>query len=94
MSADVTSKEQVDSLVAEAHKQLGGLDILVNSGADPGGTATGPIETVIDAELLNDFNVKYMGAHRCARAVLPYMKAQKWGASSISAAAMRETPAI
>ena len=79
LMADVTSKEQVDSLVAEAAERLGGLHILVNSGADPGGRATGPIETLIDAELLHDFDVKYMGALRCARAAIPHMKAQRWG---------------
>ena len=48
LAADVTSKEQVDRMVAEAAQQLGGLHILVNSGSAPGGstTATGPIETV------------------------------------------------
>jgi len=77
--ADVTSKEQVDSIVAEAAARLGGLHILVNSAADPGGRATGPIETLIDAELLHDFDIKYMGALRCARAAIPHMKAQRWG---------------
>lgn len=77
--ADVTSKSQVDSMVAEAANQLGGLHILVNSGAPPGGTATGPIDTIIDEELLHDFDVKYVGALRCARAVIPYLKAQGWG---------------
>src|SRR5690349_13563690 len=38
--ADVTSKEQVDKMVAEAARQLGGLHILVNSGSSPGGSAT------------------------------------------------------
>src|SRR5204862_269131 len=48
--ADVTSKEQVDEMVAQAVRQLGGLHILVNSGSPPGGsaTATGPIETIVD----------------------------------------------
>src|SRR2546428_11378352 len=79
--ADVTSKEQVDRAVAQAADRLGGLHILVNSGSPPGGsaTATGPIETVVDEDLLHDFNVKYVGALRCARAVIPHMKAQKWG---------------
>jgi len=54
--------------VAQAATQLGGLHILVNSGSAPGGsaTATGPIETVVDEDLLQDFNVKYVGALRCA----------------------------
>jgi len=79
--ADVTSKEQVDEMVAQAVRQLGGLHILVNSGSPPGGsaTATGPIETIVDEDLLHDFNVKYVGALRCARAAIPHLKAQKWG---------------
>jgi len=79
--ADVTSKAQVDAMVAQAARQLGGLHILVNSGSPPGGsaTATGPIESVVDEDLLQDFNVKYVGALRCARAAIPYMKEQKWG---------------
>jgi NAD(P)-dependent dehydrogenase (short-subunit alcohol dehydrogenase family) len=81
LAADVTSKAQVDEMVAQAARQLGGLDILVNSGSPPGGsaTATGPIETVVDEDLLHDFNVKYVGALRCARAAIPFMKAQGWG---------------
>ena len=79
LAGDVTSKEQVDSIVEDAVKQLGGLHILVNSAADPGGRATGPIETLIDDELLNDFNTKYMGTLRMCRAAIPHLKKQKWG---------------
>jgi len=72
--ADVSSKEQVDRAVAQAADRLGGLHILVNSGSAPGGsaTATGP-------DLLQDFNVKYVGALRCARAAIPYLKQHGWG---------------
>ena len=81
LAADVTSKEQVDRMVAEAAQQLGGVHILVNSGSAPGGsaTATGPIETVVDEDLIEDFNVKYVGALRCSRAVIPFMKTAGWG---------------
>lgn len=79
--ADVTSKEQVEAMVAQAATQLGGLHILVNSGSSPGGStnAIGPIETVVDEELILDFNTKYVGALRCARAVIPHLKKQGWG---------------
>lgn len=79
--ADVTSKEQVEAMVAQAAAQFGGLHILVNSGSSPGGstTAIGPIETVVDEDLLLDFNTKYVGALRCARAVIPHLKKQGWG---------------
>ncbi|HEY2996245.1 MAG TPA: SDR family NAD(P)-dependent oxidoreductase [Methylomirabilota bacterium] len=81
LAADVTSRAQVDAMVAQAATQLGGLHILVNSGSAPGGsaTATGPIESVVDEDLLEDFNVKYVGALRCTRAAIPYMKEQRWG---------------
>ena len=40
LAADVTSKEQVERVVAEAARELGGLHILVNSGSHPGGSTT------------------------------------------------------
>ena len=81
LPADVTSKAEVDRMVAEAAQRLGGLDILVNSGSPPGGSAgaTGPIESVVDEDLLHDFDVKYVGALRCARAAIPFMKQGGWG---------------
>ena len=81
LAADVTSREQVEKMVTEASRQMGGVDILVNSGSAPGGSATaiGPIETVVDEDLIQDFNIKYVGALRCSRAVLPLMKQQRWG---------------
>jgi NAD(P)-dependent dehydrogenase (short-subunit alcohol dehydrogenase family) len=79
--ADVTSREQVDRMVAQVAQQLGAVHILVNSGSAPGGSASaiGPIETVVDEDLLQDFNVKYVGALRCSRAVIPFMKKEGWG---------------
>ena len=66
---------------SRAAEALGGLHILINSGSAPGGsaTATGPIESVVDEDLLRDFDVKYVGALRCARAVIPFMKRERWG---------------
>src|SRR5262245_30659932 len=79
--ADVASREQVDRMVAEAAQRLGAVHILVNSGSAPGGSpgAIGPIESVVDEDLLYDFNVKYVGALRCSRAVIPFMKKEGWG---------------
>ena len=81
IAADVTSREQVDRMVATAADWLGGLHILINSGSLPGGspTAVGRIETIVDEDFLQDFNVKYLGALRCARAAIPHLKAQRWG---------------
>ena len=81
LSLDVTHRGQVDRVVTEAAEKLGGLHILVNSGSHPGGSpgAVGPIETVNEDDLLYDFDVKYVGALRCARAAIPYLKEQGWG---------------
>ena len=38
LTLDVTKREQVDRAVAEANEKLGGLHILVNSAALPGGS--------------------------------------------------------
>jgi NAD(P)-dependent dehydrogenase (short-subunit alcohol dehydrogenase family) len=78
---DVTKRDQVDRTVNEAASQLGGLHILVNSASLPGGSAsaTGPIEGLDENELLSDFDVKYVGALRCARAAIPHLKEQGWG---------------
>ena len=35
--------------------------------------------TMVDEDLLQDFNTKYVGALRCARAVIPHLKQQGWG---------------
>ncbi|WP_089935307.1 SDR family NAD(P)-dependent oxidoreductase [Candidatus Entotheonella palauensis] len=74
MALDVTRRDQVDRVVAEAAGQLGGLHILVNSASLPGGSPTGPIDTVVDDDLISDFNVKYVGALRMSRAAIPFLK--------------------
>ena len=81
MAFDVTQRDQVDRVVAESARVLGGLHILVNSASLPGGSAlaTGPIETLNEDDLISDFDVKYVGALRCARSAIPFLKEQGWG---------------
>ena len=81
MAMDATQRDQVDRVMADAAAQLGGLHILVNSASLPGGSASavGPIETVDEDALISDFDVKYAGALRCARAAIPFLKEQGWG---------------
>ena len=79
--ADTSDEAQVERAVAEAVAALGGgIDILVNAAAEPGGYAAPPALAEIDAaHLQREIDVKVMGYLRCARAVAPYMKAQRWG---------------
>ena len=70
----------VKAFVAEAVSQLGGLDILVNNAAQPGGQRPVPKLAEITAEAFNeDMNVKVMGYLRCAREAAPHMAANRWG---------------
>lgn len=70
----------VRGFVSEAVSQLGGLDILVNNAAQPGGQRPVPTLAEITAEAFNeDMNVKVMGYLRCAREVAPHMAANGWG---------------
>lgn len=78
---DVTDRAAVDAMVEQAAEALGGLNILINSASLPGGspTAVGRIDTIVDEDFLGDFNTKYMGALRCARAAIPHLKKAGWG---------------
>ncbi|MCA9821616.1 MAG: SDR family oxidoreductase, partial [Dehalococcoidia bacterium] len=80
-AADVTDRQRVDTVVNEAAAELGGLHILINSGSLPGGSpnATGAIESIVEEDFLQDFNVKYLGALRCSRAAIPHLKRAGWG---------------
>ncbi len=72
--------ESVNSMVARANFQLGGVDILVNNAARPLGQAPVPgIEGVTDEAFNEDINTKVLGYLRCARAVAPIMKERGWG---------------
>ncbi len=81
MSFDATQRDQVDRVINDAAQALGGLQILVNSASLPGGSpsATGPIEGLVDEDLMSDFDVKFMGALRCSRAAIPLLKEQGYG---------------
>jgi len=81
MACDVTDRKAVDAMVGNAVEALGSLNILINSASAPGGSpsAIGPIAGIIDDEVLDDFNTKYMGALRCARAAIPHMQKAGYG---------------
>ena len=79
--ADTTSDDQVRKAVATAAKQLGGaIDILVNAAAEPAGYAAPPkLEEISSDVLSREIDTKVMGYIRCAREVVPGMRAAGWG---------------
>ena len=78
-AADTTDTESVESFISSAATELGGIDILVNNAAAPGGLVMGPLESASPDELLSDIDTKVVGYLRAAKAVAPYMKQQGWG---------------
>jgi NAD(P)-dependent dehydrogenase (short-subunit alcohol dehydrogenase family) len=78
--ADTASDQAVTSMVDQAVKELGGVDILVNCAAQPGGQAPPPkLAQITDDAFYSDVNVKVMGYLRCAREVAPHLIKNGWG---------------
>ncbi len=79
-TVDTGDDDSVRDMVNRAVADLGGVDILINGAAMPGGFAPPPKLDGITVEALwDDINVKVMGYIRCAQAVAPHMMAQGWG---------------
>ncbi|WP_372387385.1 SDR family oxidoreductase [Xanthomonas axonopodis] len=94
VQADTTQDDQVHAAVAEASLRLGGsIDILVNAAAEPAGYAAPPtLEQITGGFLFGEVDTKVMGYIRCAREVVPAMRAAGWGRIvHISGLAARQT---
>jgi NAD(P)-dependent dehydrogenase (short-subunit alcohol dehydrogenase family) len=90
---DTGSDEAVRAMVADAVRSLGGVDILVNCAAEPGGQAPPPkLGQINDDVFWPDVNVKVMGYLRCIREAVPHMVARGGGrVVNVSGLATRNT---
>jgi len=77
--ADVTSAKDVSAMVGAALGAFGQIDILVNNAGGSGSVTANDIEDVTEAvwDDVVDRNLK--GPYLCCRAVVPHMKARKYG---------------
>ena len=74
--ADVSRTEDVERLVSKVADQFGTIDILVtNAGGPPPGT----FDTLENSAWLDAFYLTLLSVVDLCRAVIPYMKANRWG---------------
>ncbi len=96
VSADTGDDASVRKAVVDVTAALGGVDILVNCAAQPGGQAKPPgLLEITNEHFWADMNVKVLGYLRTAREVAPGMKAKGWGRIiNVSGLAARQTGTI
>lgn len=77
---DVTDSKQVESMVARAVSEFGGIDILVNNaGAMVKGEGSKPVWEITDQEWHQGIDVNLTGAFYCCRAVAKHMIERRRG---------------
>jgi NAD(P)-dependent dehydrogenase (short-subunit alcohol dehydrogenase family) len=96
VSCDTQDDDSVRAMVATLAESLGGVEILVNAAAMPGGFAPPPrLPDVTTDALWAEMNTKVMGYLRCAREAAPFMITNGWGRIiNISGLAARQTGSI
>jgi len=78
--ADTGDDASIKALVEGAVGALGGVDILINNAATPGGASpAGRLEEITSQGLLDDVNIKVAGYLRTAQAVAPHLVSSGWG---------------
>ena len=76
---ELTSEESIKAMVDSAAQQLGGVDIVVNSGAMVSGYLPEDFEHISDTLVLTAFEEKLIGSLRVCRHAVPHMRKGGWG---------------
>jgi short-subunit dehydrogenase len=76
VACDVTSDESVATAVAQAHAELGHIDLLVNNA---GFGLSGAAEEISIEQVRGLFETNFYGVVRVTNAILPIMRAQRGG---------------
>jgi len=76
---DISSEEDTEQMVRAAMHQFGRVDILVNNAGAPHGLDRGDIEGVPVSAWDRVMEINARGAFLLCRAVIPSMRARKWG---------------
>jgi len=76
IAADVATAEGCADAFAQAEKELGQIDVLVNNA---GSSARAPFPDITDEDWQSDIDLKLFAAIRLTRLAFPKMKERKWG---------------
>lgn len=76
LAADVAVATDIQRVVGQTVERFGTVDILFNNA---GGPPPGLFDSLDDAAWQQAYELNLMSAIRLSRAVLPYMKKQRWG---------------
>jgi len=76
IQADVSQSDQVKKMVAQVERELGAANILVNNA---GMARQIKLEDIAEADWEEHINVNLKSAFLVTQAVLPQMRAQRWG---------------
>jgi 3-oxoacyl-[acyl-carrier protein] reductase len=76
VAADVSQRQAVDDMVARIAAELGPVDILVNNA---GIAITRGVDDLTEEDFDRTIDVNLKSAFLCTQAVLPAMRARKWG---------------
>ena len=77
MIADITSKREVNEQVSRADEFLGQIDILVTCAG--GYNTYANFEDILEKDWDDVVNLNLKSVYLCCKAVIPHMKARKWG---------------
>ncbi len=79
LALDTLDAASIENFVKRAAESLGAIHILANCAARVGGTIPDTMETISDEQIVKDFEEKFLGYYRSARAAAPHMKKAGWG---------------
>lgn len=89
IACDITDVPARDAAMAEALDRFPTIDILINNA---GSSRRGPIEDQPRAAMIDDLDLKLLAPLALVQAVLPGMKAQRWGRILNVTAIVGKTP--
>jgi NAD(P)-dependent dehydrogenase (short-subunit alcohol dehydrogenase family) len=76
ISLDVTDATAAQLAIADAHRQFGRLDVIVNNA---GYANVSPIETTDDEDFRTQFETNFWGVYNVSKAAIPVLRAQGGG---------------